>query len=336
VRRRSEPEAPATVAVARCIARVALYLLTPCVGCIPALPQNLGIEPNLERSLAQEYERAALFTEPDLTGYWLEIDRAGGPGTVGGYLSPRASDATSPLVIVLPGASSFYDEGMVAKARDYHDNFLAHVHATGARAWTLVVSECGTPYGQGDVADVVQAIDWLEGGGRDSLGVNRVFVLGNSSGSTVALLTSLERATDGVIAVSALTTLDDFDANTWFYDLIGDLYPLNAGICQFDDTLRAYGPPGSDAWNAFSITKRVTDLRSPVLVMHGAQDIVFGVRNAEKLERAYQQTVAQGLPTQPMEFVYVADGTHLDMFEHPTVIRQVVAFLEMATATTTD
>lgn len=307
--------------------RIFILAAMPLAGCIPSLPENVDVPLDRARSVEWQAGDATYFLEQDLPeGGWLEVGRDGDLGPVGGYLF-EPPDARPALVVVLPGASSFATGGMLAKARDYHQFWLAHLHEAGLPTWTLAVRECGTPYGDGDLEDVLDALDWLEREGKSLLGVERVYLLGYSSGAIAVLLANLERDVDAMVVISALTQPDQLERFWGFYRFIASLYPNNAGLCQFADTLEAYGPPGSSRWAALDVVGRVRELRSPTLVIHGEDDLVYSPENARLLQVAYERELDGGARLPPVEFFYVPNQGHIDIFNHPPVEQRVVDYL---------
>jgi pimeloyl-ACP methyl ester carboxylesterase len=301
---------------------VAVAILLTSGGCLPPLPVNAGAWPNLT-STPPEYFNSPLADAADAV--WFEVPRAGEPGFAGGYLS---SEPAADLVLVLTGASTYYWGGPPEKARDYHEGFSAKLRAAGFRTWTLAPRECGTPWGGGDLADVLSVLDWLDAGGREQLGARRVLIVGYSNGGTLACLASVERRVDAVVAVSGLTSGGQLERHYAFYQAIAALYPSNVGLCQLGVTLQAYGPPGAAGWRALDVVGRVAELRSPMLVIHGEQDFVFYTDNARALEQAYAAALGDGVVVPECRFLYVPGLGHFDVLEHPEVLPRILAFLE--------
>lgn len=312
--------------------RVGLWLATLGIcllstACSAILPENVDAPQDVPRTLLREADDARFNAEDGLTdGVWLEVPRAAEPGYVGGYLSQNDAPGKA-LALVLPGASTYYPGGMVAKVRDYHADFSAKLRQAGLQTWTLAVRECGTPYGGGDLADVLTALDWLADGGMAVLGVERVYLVGYSSGATLAVLANEQRAVHAVVVIDGLTGPTQFEQRWGLYRLIADLFPRNTGLCQLDATLDAYGPPGAPAWDTLDAVGRVAELRSPMLVIHGERDIVFLVENARALQRAYDALAAQGAQVLPAEFIYLPTGDHFNAIERDDVAAAVLGFL---------
>lgn len=315
-----------------------LLVLLAATACIPQLPENLGRQPDLDRWLLGEADGLRVFGEGGLNdGAWVEVVAPGAEVPIGGYLSGPDRDvgmdgwlASGPpgLVLILPGASTYYDDGAVAKARDYHHDFAAELRASGFRTWTLVIRECGTPYGEGDLADTLAVIDWLDSGGRRVLGVDRVHLVGYSAGATVAYRVQLRRRLDSIVAIDGLAGTKLFDAWWPLGTLVVALYPQNTGICQFASTRDAYGRPPSEAWAAFDTAARVESMRNPMLVIHGMLDIIFPVGDALRLRDAYDAAVAAGRAVVPIEFLFIPGGGHIDASSRPDVRRGTGDYLK--------
>lgn len=302
--------------------------LLACHACTAILPENVDAPQEVTRTLVREVDGARFAAEEGVRdGTWLEVPRRGEPGHVGGYLSQAAGGGEA-LLVVLPGASTYYPGAMVAKARDYHGNYSAMLRRTGLRTWTLAVRECGTPYGREDLADVLTALDWLADGGAHILEVERVCLLGYSSGATLAVLANERRTVQAVVAIDGLTEPRQFEQYWGLYRVIADLFPRNTGLCQLGATLDAYGAPGAPAWDRLDAVRHVADLRSPMLVLHGERDFVFLVDNARALEAAYHWVVSQGARLPEVEFTYLPTGDHFNPIERGDVLDRVLMFLE--------
>ncbi len=304
------------------------------------------------------FGRAALFVEEGLgAGVWLEVaaapgDEADGENQpVGGYFQPshdniqrgnridqlgavQHGDATvqqgdhhgGTLLVILPGASTFYPRGMVEKARDYHLNYLKPYHDAGYATWTLALPECGSPYATADLAATRTALAWLLlSGGREALGIDRVHLIGASAGGVVALRAALEYDVNSVVDVSGLTQPDQLIERRILYRVIASLFPNNTGLCQFADTLREYGPPDGPGWGNLDVVGRVADLRCPLLAIHSMDDIIYEFSNLEALQTAIEALPPDGRPR--AEF-YARRGGHVDAFFDEDVTQRILQFLE--------
>lgn len=297
-------------------------------GCLPSFPLNVDVgAPN--REVVDAGAGARFLSEEGLEDtFWLEIDRMGEPGAVGGYLSLGAHRGA--LVLLLPGASTFARGGTIGKTRGFHLEFGPLIRQQGYLTWTLATRECGTAYGQGDLADVIEAIDWLDGEGKTLLGVSRVYVIGYSTGATVATLLSRHRDVDAIVAIAGIAEPDQFVELWGLYDLLRRIYPFNEGFCQLGATLDFYGPPGATGWTELDTVERIDELRVPELFVHGSNDLIYSVENTLHLRDRYERRMAEGstLPA-PLEFMILEGGTHFDVVERADVLERIGVFLEM-------
>lgn len=306
----------------------AAVLLAGASACVPPLlPENVGKAPDYARTWLRSAGGADFYSEEGLAdGVWLSVARPRAAEPVSGYLSLPPEGAAA-LVLLLSGASSFYELGPVEKARYYHDHFAAELRSAGFGTWTLVVRECGTPYGGGDLEDTLDALDWLENGGLALLGAERTYLVGYSSGGTVANLVAIRRELSAIVSVSGLSESGELERRYGLLRLVAALYARTTGICQLGDTLRAYGPPGSPLWSALDVSGRVSEMRSRMLVMHGERDLVFPATSSRVLQDAYVDAVARGAVLPPAAFEFVDSGRHVNMLELPDVRARIVEYL---------
>lgn len=301
-------------------------LLLTLSGCLPALPENLKATDSPARTTLLETSDSRFETESGLTdGVWLEVNRSDGDGAVGGYLSQNVSPTQS-LVIILHGASTFEPEGSVGSARFLHETFGSALRERGFVTWSLAYRECGTPYGQGDLQDVLDAIDWVEQVGYTTLDVKHLYVAGYSTGGTLAILANRNRTLSAVAGLSGLTEPQSLETlRTLFLWLTGN-YPFNMAACQMRQTLEFYGPPGAAGWAYLDTVSNVAQLRSPMLVIHGTEDGLFSPRNAYNLEAAYRNAAATGIPLPPMQFLYLDGEGHFLNLMDASVVDPIATF----------
>ncbi len=305
-------------------------ILLACPACFECLlPLNIGADYNPTRSQVSGLPGATLFREEGLEDIlWLEFERQRGSGTVGGYLAGHDTHDGG-LVLLLNGASTFEPQGNPAAVLDYLQNFGLDLAEAGFLVWAPVLTECPTPYGGEDLADALEVVDWLAAGGEELLGVERVYVVGYSTGATVANLLNPRRDFTAVVSLSGIAQPDQFQAHYGFYRQLVAIYPRNAGFCQLAATLAAYGPPESPAWEALNAVDQVRDFRSPTLFMHGEADIVYLADNTRNLEARYRELRAQGATDLPrLEFEYIEGGSHFVYAEIPALRRRVVQYLK--------
>ena len=292
-------------------------------SCVDILPvQNIPPVAPPARTLLREQAGARFYAEEGLAeAAWLEVDRVGEPGAVGGYLA-RAAEAGDALIVMLHGASSYAPGGSVEAARNFHENVGIAYRLQGFTTWSLAVRECGTAYGQDDLADVFEAIDWLDRDGKEVLGVERVYIVGYSTGGTLATLANRQRASTAVVALGALTQGDQFDELFDLYQWLGALFPQNEGLCQLRSTLEIYGPPGAPGWENLNTVDHLEELRNPQLFVHAVDDFVFSVDNARNLQQRYEETLANGGNAPDLQFIYIEGASHFDPpTDYPTYKR---------------
>lgn len=293
-------------------------------GC---LPENIGASPHPGRTLVSESASAALYTEDGVdTSFWLEAERGDEPGRVGGYLSDPPAHGAG-LVLLLCGASSFDPEGPLGVTRYSHHFFQDDFSARGLRIWTIQRRECGTPYGQDDLRDVLQAIDWLEREGGAWLGVERVYLYGFSTGGTVATLANRQRNVTAVVSIGGLTRPDQFWQQRGLYETLTDLFPQNTGICQLKSTLDQYGPVDSPGWQTLNTVDHLEELRNPSFFIQGGLDLVYSSENLLKLRARYEQLQAAGATLAPAEFLFLPTADHARPVNDPVVIGKTLDFL---------
>lgn len=294
-------------------------------GCsIILLPQNVNAEPP-SRVRIRELPAAAEFAEPGVDdATWLECYTAVGP--VGGYLVQPAHASSRDLVLMIAGAST-YEDTAAAQALKFLRGLGSSLTGAGLSVWCMRPSECGTAWGREDADEVRAALRWLADSGREALGVERVMVLGYSTGATVALHMAFEPDVDGVVVLSGLCSDDQIARYQGVLEQVATLYPNNRGICHAAATLAAYGPAHSPGWQVLNAPARVGELRAPLLVMHGLLDFVFEPAGAIELHLAYLTQRARGAALPPADFVYVPDGTYFSLPDDPLVQAAVVAWL---------
>jgi pimeloyl-ACP methyl ester carboxylesterase len=296
-------------------------------GCLPPLPENgKAIEPPRRQILMETPDSRMAAEDGVENGVWLEVFMGDGR-SVGGYLSQNESPRRA-LVILLHGASTFAVQGSLGSTRDTHLKSAPMYWEEGFLTWSLMVRECGSPYGQGDLEDLITAIDWLDAVGRDTLDVDKVYVLGYSVGGTQALLLNRFRHVDGIIEVSGLVTPENIQRDYLLFYLAGAVYPLNLGVCQMFDTVQYYGLPGSPAWVYLDTVAHIEALRNPMLAIHGVEDRLFAATAAQALQARYEELLAEGVPLQPIEFVFLPGVGHFPDFSSGPVKEAILGFLD--------
>ncbi len=297
-----------------------------CVEFWPVI--NVPPDPHPTRTLLYELHGGRVFLEKGLNdGHWLEIDRPGPNNVVGGYYWAEA-DPRDAIVVMLHGASMFSPGGSVEAAREFHKNVGVAYRSQGFHTWSLAVQECGTPYGQGDLFDLLAALDWLDRDGKAQLGVNRVYLVGYSIGGTVTTLANRMRDFTAGVTMGGLTQPDQFLSLPLVYDSLTQYFRSNEAFCQLRFTLQAYGPAGSPGWDLLDTVAHIDELRNPQLFVHATKDIVYFPENTYNLEARYLELRDQGVPIADLNFIYLPDASH---FEPPTnypIFKRVIEYFE--------
>lgn len=298
-------------------------------GCISTLlPANIGLDLVPEDVPAgKTFEPVPVLAEGVADVYWLEIERRHGPGTVGGFIS-APEDHDGGLVLLLDGAGTFLSGGELGSALAHYRAYGADFRVAGFMTWSLVLPECATPYGEDDLADALEVVDWLAQGGTDLLGVERVYLVGYSTGATVANLVNVQRDVTAVVSMGGLTRADQFRTHYGLYDFLVRLFPHNVGFCQLAASLDAYGAPDATAQEQINVVDRVAEMRNPTLFIHGTADIIYFIENTEILETRYRELQAAGVEGLPdVHFAYIPGGNHFEYRDDPAIRALVIDYL---------
>lgn len=289
---------------------------------IPAV--NCAASPLPEVVVFEEHGRAAWGTIAGVDdAQWLQVARQSRPGVVGGYLSPEPSPRGS-LVLLLSGAGTSHAEARVAAVLSFFRGYGDEFRRAGFRLWAPVLSEAG-PYATDEVDDVVELLEWLDSEGLELLSVDRVFVVGYSTGATTANFVNLRARATAVVSLAGLTEPEQLKRNADFYRRVTDLFPCNTGLRQFRRTLDHYDAIG---WDQFSVVARVAELRNPALFMTAEDDLIYEPANVRNLQAAYERALAAGAVLPELTFEYVPGGGHFAYVQAPELFDLVVSYLK--------
>ena len=293
-------------------------------GCVNLPLDNVDGTPSVQRELIRQEQGASFYSESDLTdGVWLEFEDPNGTSqTIGGYLGQPENGRKS-LILALDGASTFDPSGGTYNARDFHETFCTSFRDAGFSTWSLVSTECGTAYGQEDLAELLATIDWLGTVGCELLDIERVYCIGYSTGGTLAILASRQRTLSGAISIGGYTQANQFTDNYFLYQIIAALFPNNVGACQLGATLAFYGPPDSPAWDTLDSVSHINELQNPLLFIHGTADAISEPENAYAMQRRYDTGLAAGEDLVPLSFLFIEGGDHF-VARHDVGIRQIM------------
>jgi len=300
--------------------------LAGCEAGLPFLPANLSLQVPIERTWLRTVGRATFYREEGVdNAEWLEIKRANADDAIGGYLSTDPHDGT--LIVMLDGASTFLPDGEIGGAREWHTIDSKFYQENGYLTYTPATRECGVPYGQEDVDEVVQILDWLDDEGKTLLGVHDVYVYGYSIGAITAAVVNTRRSISGYVGIGGLYEPDQLIEGMWFFRALSQLSPNNEGMCQLQTTLDFYGPAESPLWEQLDIVSRIEEFRSPMLFGHGLGDRIWHVSNTQHLQQRYDELVAAGVEMPELEFMYFG-GHHYAPKINPEARQRTLEFLE--------
>lgn len=298
-------------------------------GCAPELPRNLDA-PEPKHALLAQRGRVSLCAERGLDdAEWLQIRAEGHANPIGGYFSDSGATRSS-LVVVLDGACTYYKGGPTESARDAHERFAAPFRAAGFQTWCLALTECGSAFADVDLREAVAVVDWLHEEGGRLLGADRVYLVGYSSGATVALLINTMRSVTAVAAISPMCEPEQWQRYWYIYHFIADLYPRNEGMCQLRDTLEFYGPPGSPKWATLDAVSKVEQLKRPMLMVQGGErDVIHFSASFLRFRARYDELRREGTLLLPLvEFDYLPEADHFEPVESAEVRRRIINFFD--------
>lgn len=293
-----------------------LQYYVPAQNCdAPELPQV---------TLTERIDSADYGTVPGVEkAVWLQIARQHGDGVIGGYLSPEPA-SNGGLVLLLCGAGTINASARVGAVLNFFQDYGQKYRDAGYRLWAPVLSEVD-PYATGEVDDVVELLDWLNGPRGTLPDVERVFVVGYSSGATTANFVNLRGHATAVVSLAGLTEPNQLMRQEAFYRTVTDLFPCNTGMNQMHRTLDYYKTNG---WDNFSVVNRVVEMKNPALFMTAGDDIVFEPANVHDLEQAYDAALADGAIIPQLTFDYLQRGDHFAYVTESEPLATVLNYLQ--------
>ncbi|MFN0137775.1 MAG: alpha/beta hydrolase family protein, partial [Phycisphaerae bacterium] len=192
------------------------------------------------------------------------------------------------------------------------------------RIWVPVLSE-EEPYATREVDEAAALIDWLDAEGRSLLGVDRVYIVGYSTGGTVVNFLNLRSRVDAMVSIAGLTQPDQLQQNETLDRLIADLFDCNSAFRQLERTIDHYSRVG---WGNFDMPARVTELKSPMLMLTTLDDWVQWPANTQAVEQAYNDALAEGAIMPPITFQYFETGGHSAYVSGEKFVLAVLNYLE--------
>ncbi len=306
---------------------VALVLTGGCTHPLWFVPENYPGETS-SRIFLEEKAGARFYAEEGLAdARWVEIEREDGSGVINGYLS-TTSDHRGAMIVMLDGATIWSSENSEGGARYWHEHDAAVYRSYKFVTFSLALPECGTAYGGQDLADLIEAVDWLDEQGRSLLNVERIYMLGYSKGATLAALLNRSRQVTALVGMGGMYEPDQIHDYFGIYTVLSSLAPANEGFCHFAGTLDYYSSAESGGWDSLDTVGHLEEFHSPMLFIHGTSDLVWGVDNARHLQERYLLLRAAGVELPALEFMYLQNGSHADARNSPASRNRILLFLE--------
>ncbi len=243
-------------------------------GCLPLCLSEAGWLCGPETDFDGEYSVHAIDRKdrPPLTLY---IKRPAGPNIGKALLVAHISSAdsnTAARMAAVQWGSFLSDVGITVVAHAYNESDSA--------------------YGQFDLEDTLDAIEWLNGEGAEELGIDQVFLQGTSRGGVIAYQAAFRAGPHQLAGVIA----DRGVSNFLLLDEARDLYLSGA----FGETIRratqltlewigVLPEDDPEPWKALSASYNLDRIAIPMLIMHGDQDRLVPVEQAiDFMDRARQ------------------------------------------------
>lgn len=180
-------------------------------------------------------------------------------------------------------------------------------------------------YGELDVPDTLDAIDWLRGEGAQKLGLNRVFLAGSSRGGIIAQQVAFQvppGVLAGIVADRGVTDFVRLNDRRILYlaGLFGQT--VKAAVQQTIDWLGVLPEDDPGPWLAISSINYVADIDTPMLVMHGTGDTVIPFEQAAAFKDA-----AEAAGRTNIEFYLHSATDHITLGFQPEFRWVIIDFL---------
>ena len=249
------------------------------------------------------------------------VSRNGNPDLFLYVKEPMGPSNRKALLVAHSSSSDTYEAALLA-ALQWGNVFAPLGYTVVAHAY----NEADSGYGQHDLQDTLDAIDWLDSPGADELGVDRIYLQGTSRGGIIAYQAAYRCSSHKLAAVVA----DRGVSNFLLMDVNADAYIAGAFGSSIQRavelTLQWIGVMPDEApepWMDISAAYNIENIQVPMLVLHGDRDEVVPFEQAldfqERVRRAGRDDI---------EF-YLAEGRgHLDLGFEPEFRVVVQEFLE--------
>ena len=186
--------------------------------------------------------------------------------------------------------------------------------------------EADSAYGQYDLADTLDAIDWLNGPGAEELGVDRVYLQGTSRGGIIAYQAAYHCGPEklaGVIADRGVSNflLMESDYEAYLRGVFGRT--IQRAVQLTLEWIGVLPEEDPEPWKRLSAGYNIERIRVPLLVLHGERDFLVPFEQAlDFRERALQAGRSD------IEFYLVEGRGHFSLGFDPDYREIIQDFLE--------
>jgi dipeptidyl aminopeptidase/acylaminoacyl peptidase len=171
--------------------------------------------------------------------------------------------------------------------------------------------EVDSAYGQFDLQDTLDAIDWLNGAGADVLEVDKVFLQGTSRGGIIAYQAAYRCDPDKLAGVIADRGVSNFLLMQQRYELAagGGLGSAIQRAAQLTlDWVGALPAEDPQPWIDLSAAYHIDQIGVPMLIIHGDRDSLVPFEQATDFQARVQQAGRSDI-----EFYLVPGRGHFDL-----------------------
>jgi uncharacterized protein len=193
----------------------------------------------------------------------------------------------------MPNILYLHGNGMhVAGHSQRYQAFAEAGYGVLALSWRGYGKSEGSPSEQGFYRDARAAIAWL----KQTYRAPKIIVYGESIGSGVAVEIAREQPVFGLVLQSAYTSVADVAAQTYWF-LPGIHYLVR---------------------DRFDSLSKISEIRSPILIIHGDRDNLIPIGHGKKLAVA---------ATSRMQFITVPNAGHVDIPDQ-VVVKAMLDFFQ--------
>jgi dipeptidyl aminopeptidase/acylaminoacyl peptidase len=186
--------------------------------------------------------------------------------------------------------------------------------------------EADSAYGQYDVEDTLDAIDWLSGDGTVLIPLDGLFLAGTSRGGNIAYQVAFQVAPDkldGIIADRGVSNflLPGFPLKAILSGLFGE--NIERAAWQTIEWIGALPEDDPEAWKAISAGYNIDRIQVPMLILHGSDDVLVPFAQATDFQ---ERAAAAG--RDDFRFTLIEGRGHLNLDFDPAVDEAIREFLQ--------